>query len=342
MSFYSPRLGLVCDAVVNFEVSLPRLKVDEESLLNILQVILSSGIITNANSTYNQDLFRALKGASNNLAMITHITLPLVPGGLIWGGLYAIDMSNRPQVFSYFENFENSKSYDPYASLFETNVYTNGSWLILFSLVYTKPGAVNPAVYSPILSIPPLFSTVRSATHGELTDELEAGSPVSSRALLATMTFTVSASFMETFFQLANATALLLAARVPELSFTMSYQPWPQTITAHGPANGGNALGIDASDGDLTNIDLTLYWEDAADDDLIYAETQKLFEAGEREAKEAGVWNRYLYLNYADKWQKPIRGYGENNVRMLRAMSRKYDPKQTFQKAVVGGFKLDE
>jgi FAD/FMN-containing dehydrogenase len=309
---------------------------------NNLQAILSSGTRTNANSTYNQDLFRALKGASNNLAIITHITLPLVPAGLIWGGFYAVDMTNRPQIFSYFENLDNSKTYDPYASLLETNVFTNGSWYILLHMAYTKPGAVNPAVYAPLLALPPIFSTLRSATHGNLTDEFEAGSPVNSRAVLVTMTFSNSASFMETFFQMANATALLLAAHVPDMSFTLSYQPWPQTITSHGPANGGNALGIDASDGDLTNIDLTLYWNDAADDDLIYAETQKLFETGERKAREAGVWNEYLYLNYADKWQNPIRGYGEDNVQILREVSRKYDPKKTFQKAVVGGFKLDE
>jgi len=309
---------------------------------NILQVILSSGTKTNANSTYNQDLFRALKGASNNIAIITHITLPLVPGGLIWGGFYAVDMSNRPLVFSYFERLNNGPAYDPYVSLIETNVFTNGSWLLLLHMAYTKPGAVNPDVYAPLLTLPPLFSTIRSATHGNLTDEFEAGSPVNSRALLATMTFSNSASFMETFFQMANTTALLLAAHVPDMSFTLSYQPWPQTITSHGPANGGNALGIDALDRDLTNIDLNMYWNRAENDDLIYTEIQKLLERGERKAKDVGVWNKYLYLNYADKWQKPIRGYGENNVRMLKEVSRKYDPKQTFQKAAIGGFKLDD
>jgi hypothetical protein len=85
-----------------------------------------------------------------------------------------------------------------------------------------------------------------------------------------------------------------------------------------------------------------LYWDNAADDDFIYVETEKLFGAGVKKSEEVGVWNRYLYLNYADKWQKPIRGYGENNVRMLRRISRKYDPTQTFQEAVIGGFKLNE
>jgi hypothetical protein len=268
--------------------------------------------------------------------------LPLVEGGLIWGGFYAIDMSHRPQVNSFFAKLNNSTTYDPYVSVIDTNVLSNGSWYIFLSLAYTQPGAIDPSVYAPLLAIPPLFSTLRQATHGNLTDEFEAGSPVNSRALLATMTFSNSAAFMETFFQMANATSKIMTSKAPGMAFTLSYQPWPQPITGHGPANGGNALGIDASDGDLTNIDLTLYWDSAADDDFIYAETEKLFDAGVEKAKEVGVWNQYLYLNYADKWQKPIRGYGENNVRMLRRMSRKYDPIQTFQKAVSGGFKLNE
>ncbi|KAH8586438.1 hypothetical protein B0O99DRAFT_644446 [Bisporella sp. PMI_857] len=322
MSFYSPRLGLTCDAVLNFDV------------------ILSSGEIVQANSRVNPDLFRALKGASNNLGIITHIDLPLVEGGFIWGGFYAIEMSNRPQVFSFFEELNNSTTYDPYVSVINTNVFSNGSWYILFHLVNTRPGAISSPVFASLLAIPPLFSTLRQATHGNLTDEFNAGTPVNSRALLATMTFSNSATFMETFFQLANTTSASMTSKVPGLAFTLSFQPWPQTITGRGRVNGGNALGIDATDGDLTNIDLTLYWNDATDDGFIYAETEKLFDAGVKKAKDMGLWNRYLYLNYADKWQKPIRGYGLNNVRMLRRIGRKYDPRQIFQNAVVGGFKL--
>jgi len=61
---------------------------------------------------------------------------------------------------------------------------------------------------------------------GNLTDDFEAGSPMQSRALLATMTQKNDAAFMETFFQLANATALSIAS-VPNLSFDISFQPFP-------------------------------------------------------------------------------------------------------------------
>ena len=59
---------------------------------------------------------------------------------------------------------------------------------------------------------------------------------------------------------------------------------------------------------------MNIYWENAADDDLIYSETEKLIGDGARKAQEVGVWNEYLYLNYADKWQKPIKGYDEESA----------------------------
>lgn len=45
-------------------------------------------------------------------------------------------------------------------------------------------------------------------------------------------------------------------------------------------------------------------------------------------------------MNYASAGQPVIEGYGEENVRFLREVSRKYDPKGVFQRRVPGGFKL--
>jgi len=89
--------------VLNFDIN--RLIVILWIDVNTSRVILSLGARTKSNSIDNPDLFRALKGASNNLALITHIELPLLQGSLIWGGFYAIDMSYRRQVFSFFKEY---------------------------------------------------------------------------------------------------------------------------------------------------------------------------------------------------------------------------------------------
>ncbi|KAG9244154.1 hypothetical protein BJ878DRAFT_575983 [Calycina marina] len=133
---------------------------------------------------------------------------------------------------------------------------------------------------SDCISIPPIFSTVRTATRGELTGGCNAGAPMEAQVLIATMAISNSAAFMEAFYQMSD-----IAAQEMSCSFRS-----PVHV----------------------------------------------------QAKELGVWKEYFYLNYANNLQKPTRGYGEENVEMLKNISRKYDPWKTSQKAVVGGFKLDE
>jgi len=167
--------------------------------------------------------------------------------------------------------FRSSKSttYDPYSSMIVTNVYSNGTWMMLFHHAYTQPGVMNPPILKSILAISSLFSTLRQATHGNLTDAFEAGSPVTRRPLFSTITFSNSESFIEIFFQLANATAAVMTSETLGLDFTLSYQPWPQTITSDGRQNGGNILRINAADSDLTNVDINLYWDRAIDDEFV-------------------------------------------------------------------------
>lgn len=59
-------------------------------------------------------------------------------------------------------------------------------------------------------------------------------------------------------------------------------------------------------------------------------------------AERIGADNPYLYLDYADKPQDPLAGYGEENVKKMKATAEKYDPSGVFQKLVPGGFKISK
>lgn len=50
----------------------------------------------------------------------------------------------------------------------------------------------------------------------------------------------------------------------------------------------------------------------------------------------------WCYLNYADKSQDPLGSYGEENLRLLREVARRYDPDEVFQKLCPGGFKISQ
>ena len=56
-------------------------------------------------------------------------------------------------------------------------------------------------------------------------------------------------------------------------------------------------------------------------------------------ANETG--HPWRYLNYCAEWQRPFESYGQENLRFLQRVSRKYDPEGLFQEACIGGFKLN-
>lgn len=58
-------------------------------------------------------------------------------------------------------------------------------------------------------------------------------------------------------------------------------------------------------------------------------------------AKAAGVYNEYIYMNYASMFQDPISGYGDSNKALLKKIAKKYDPKKVYQTLQPGYFKLD-
>ena len=81
-------------------------------------------------------------------------------------------------------------------------------------------------------------------------------------------------------------------------------------------------------------------WKQSSDDEIITETAKGLISNIEKAARAKGLHDGFIYLNYAAPGQDPIKGYGADNVRNLRAVSEKYDPKGVFQKQVKGGFKL--
>lgn len=86
---------------------------------------------------------------------------------------------------------------------------------------------------------------------------------------------------------------------------------------------------------------LNLSWLNAKDDKLFKKIGHTTINQINHYAKSINKANEYIYLDYADQTQNPLRGYGAANLRKLRQVARKYDPEAVFQTLVPGGFKLD-
>lgn len=325
ISFFSPRYGFVCDNVVNFEV------------------VLASGRVVNANADTNPDLWRALRGGSNNFGVVTAFTMRTFDQGDFWGGFIGFGIDSIQQQFQYFEDITGSPNYDPYAALIFSLVYnaTSNTWSTASNFEYTKsdPPQPYPPFFKNFTDLPQTFSTMRVSNLTDFTVELSYSNPLGFRQLFVTGTYSNSANMMNEIYQLGNSTVQSLR-NVKNLKWSLSYQPEPTIITSKAAANGGNSLGLDQSDGNLFNVLLTATWDNAADDARVNAAGKSLFDQAGARATALGVSNPYLYLNYAAPWQDPISGYGAAAKSALQAASKKYDPTGVFQQQVPGGFKL--
>jgi hypothetical protein len=85
-----------------------------------------------------------------------------------------------------------------------------------------------------------------------------------------------------------------------------------------------------------------LSWSEAKDDELFINLGLMLTDGIQRFAESKGTAIDYLYLNYADKDQNPLAGYGAEKVTFMKNVAKKYDPFGIYQTLMPGGFKISE
>lgn len=81
-------------------------------------------------------------------------------------------------------------------------------------------------------------------------------------------------------------------------------------------------------------------WLDAAYDQKMNAIAADWVNQVNAAAKELGMYQEFLYMNFAAQFQDPLASYGQANVQFMRTVAKKYDPTGVFQRLAPGGFKL--
>ncbi|KAH8653850.1 hypothetical protein BX600DRAFT_471763 [Xylariales sp. PMI_506] len=319
ISYYSPQVGWTCDTVVNYEV------------------VLSSGDIINANSTTHTDLYKALKGGGNNFGVVTRIdfntidTLPLRAGYLYQSGQYA------EQILDAFAGIASADTYDVHASIVTSFSFssTTRSWISVSVPIYTLP-ETNPAVYEELFSIPNITASTTVTIENISTLAAEPPYPQKYQNF-HTSTYNASSQLLTKLFHVANQT--LNQADFPaDISFSLAFEPLPTVLVQHGA--GSNALGTSPSDGNGVILLISISWTESTSTPSANAIGQAVLDALDETARSVGGLHRFKYLNYAHPNQRPLTGYGEDNIDFLRRVSTKYDPHGMFQTKVPGGFKL--
>lgn len=269
--------------------------------------MLATGDIVNANENENLDLWKALRGGSNNYAIVTAITLRTFPQGRFWGGQTFHSIDTRKTLFSAFEDFTAAHPFDRYGHLINTLVITNMSynnWVVGTSMQYTKsdPPEPEPSVFKPILDIPrtPIFpgvpdNTLRIDSLTNFTREYAALFTYKKRWTFATISFGNSAKMMEEFYQLAKL-AVQPFTNLPGFQLSISYQPLPTIMSERN--NAVDSLGPVQTEGNMFFIHFAMAVDgsEADSDKPMQDMVKQLFADATKRAKQLGLQRDYLAM----------------------------------------------
>ncbi|TGJ87169.1 hypothetical protein E0Z10_g1588 [Xylaria hypoxylon] len=319
LSYLSDLYGLACDNVENFEV------------------VLADGTIVNANKHSHADLWWALKGGANNFGVVTRFTLTTYPTGNVWGGYRVYGLDAIPALFDALLAYQSVAVKDPYANIMMQAFPLNGTLGVLLNMVYNKP-VETPAAFAPFYDIPAVADTVHIQP---MTDFLASQIPPSlPRLNWYATSFKTDATLFKAVEKIVTGTSPELDAirNLTAGSIAVGWQPISTSAITAGHARGGNTLGLENTNQTWFVIDVG--WWDAEDDAVANEAAASLVAKVEDAAKSSGQYVDYIFMNDAAVTQDVIGHYGNGNVAKLRAVQRRYDPREVFQKLVPGGFKL--
>jgi len=122
------------------------------------------------------------------------------------------------------------------------------------------------------------------------------------------------------------------------------FQPLTEAIVRAGAERGGNVMGLDEyveahGNGVMFLILAGLHGE-REEREILRPKMKAYLDDVDAYARSIGVAWDWLYVNYADRLQDPMKTLGEKALAKMRAASAKYDPDGVFQKLRQTGFRL--
>ncbi|KAF7713390.1 Solanapyrone synthase [Penicillium ucsense] len=321
ISYHSNLYGWALDNVQSFEV------------------VTSTGIIVTASQDSFSDLYWALRGGGNNFGLVTKYNLYTIPCPTMRGGARVFTQNNFPEVIDAFINVVNNATVDGKAQQYVAFLQNQGTNIASAELTYVEDVA-DPAIFRQYRSIPAIADSTSTKTLVEYVQYLELDNPFGYREIYWPITVQLNEEFsnwvVNLFYSLipqvinlkgANPVIIYQGITIPELNNMTRY--------------GGNALGLDASKGPLHLMHVAFWWQDAADDDTVYAWIHSFWDQVIAKAQGMGIFDEYIYMNYASMFQDPVAGYGAGNKARLQQISSRFDPNGVFQKLQPGYFKLN-
>jgi len=337
LSFFSPRFGFVCSNIIQYEI------------------VLADGSVVQATAESHSDLWRALKGGANNFGVVSRFEVRAFPSPKLWSGFIYLHSSQAPKVLSSFHDFldrtltgDEGKTYDDFAAgpiVCFTYLQQLGIQAVAVAITHTKlpkndkkwPRCWQTSGFSKLWRF---WSTCSVKSLAAASDEMSVLNPPGRRQEFATTTIKNDQPTLAVAHRAyRDAIGEIRKHNIQNMSWTLVLQPMLPEWTRKGDSN---VLGL--SDGEstraLVNVSFTVNWKLSQDDSTVQRITRAAIEQIDAYAEAHNTGHCYRYINYCGSWQKPFDGYGQDNLKFMGEVSRRYDPEGLFQKGCAGGFKL--
>ncbi|KAL5313408.1 hypothetical protein ACEPPN_019141 [Leptodophora sp. 'Broadleaf-Isolate-01'] len=307
-------------------------------------VVLATGLVVIASATSNPDLYWALRGGGNNFGIVTNFQINTFKAGDLWGGFYVTPGNSSLAVYTAFESFVQNSSTDLDAGFIAAASFNSGV-LTIASILSHAANNANATIFQPLFQIPKIESSSFLASMPLTTYAIIMNStgPAGYRESYQAWTSYIHPALQQQCLDIfsTEVTKILdVASLVPALNF-QTIEPSAVQIMA---SNGGNALGLASNPaaiaGKLLVSNLAFLWSNASDDARVFATIKSIRSQCITAAQNAGLFDQYIYQNYASIDEDVFSGYGATNKASLLAISRKYDPGRFLQTLQPGYFKI--
>ncbi|KAK1759943.1 hypothetical protein QBC47DRAFT_438269 [Echria macrotheca] len=320
ISYFSPRYGWSCDSLVGAEI------------------VLADGSIVYVTDESDGELMAALRGGSGNFGVVTRVDMKTFAQPPFWGGTTVRDLSTADGHLQFLDRFVRAD--DEHASLIMSFATAAGYGSVLFvGTIYTKEGVENPPVFAELDALPALQpNSGRIAPMSSHADEMGSTNPDGLRQVWKVTIFKSTLPMINaTYLHWKSMTDRMEA--IPSLvTGGLSLHPLPPHFY-NSPRSNRNSLGFEGKEGPYVMVLSTIAWTDSAADEEAQEVVDALIGGVEDEAKKRGLYDPFVYLNYAGRSQDPLAGYGPDSLARLRRVKARVDPHGLFSDPA-SGFKL--
>ncbi|KAJ5936915.1 FAD-binding domain-containing protein [Penicillium verhagenii] len=345
-TFFAAQRGFACDDVVSFEVVVAGGNANKDE---------GCSVVT-ASAEEHPDLFRALKGGSNNFGIVTNFTMRALVCESVWAGLNFFPKERTEETAQALVNFTDCVDQYPDSHLLYFLSYTGKfHWsppafhdIVVVTAYVQLAGIVKAPAYQDFLALDPILDTTKITTVENVVSEYDIAPPNYHNNFF-TSTFKNDTRVVAKAASLHQSLVDELKAFIPDGDFITQclLQPLP---TRYGQLSalctgGDNIMNVSAQPVNGLLFVAVAMVRTPEQEAFVYPRLRAWVEALKAFATDVDpdYGNlEWVYMNYADKSQKVLESYGKENLKLMRAVAARYDPGQVFQTLCPGGFKLTQ